>query len=234
MTVKKNKFAILNFKSRFLTRLIGRIAGAAMLLTMTLAARTAMACACGCGVFDVGTASMLPTGAGGMAYLEYDYQSQSIDWRGSSRGGFADNGDKSIRTDFVMAGFQYMFNRSWGVEVQIPYDYRHFTTTGGASGDDIVTNNWGTLGDIRITGIYTGILPDMSLGLELGVKLPTGSYSHEDVYNDIDRDSELGTGSTDVLMGAYYRGNFGNSGFSWYAQTLADLPVLIQEEYRPG
>ena len=30
------------------------------------------ACACGCGVFDVGTASMLPQGPGGMAWLEYD------------------------------------------------------------------------------------------------------------------------------------------------------------------
>lgn len=204
-----------------------------MLATMCLAGHTARACACGCGVFDVGTSSMLPKGPGGMVYLEYDYQSQSINWSGSSRAPAANNGDKLIRTDFVTAGLQYMFNRSWGVEVEIPYDYRRFITTGGASGNDIVANDWGTLGDIRITGIYTGFSPDLSTGLTLGVKLPTGSYSHNDAYGDIDRDSELGTGSTDVLMGGFHRGNLGK-GFTWYVQTLADLPVLIQEEYRPG
>jgi hypothetical protein len=36
----------------------------------------AHACACGCGVFDVGGTAMLPTGPGGMAFLQYDYQEQ--------------------------------------------------------------------------------------------------------------------------------------------------------------
>jgi hypothetical protein len=229
MTITKNNFAILNGKFRFPA---GLIYGAA-LFAMILLPHIARACACGCGVFDVGTSSMLPKGAGGMVYLEYDYQSQSINWSGSSRAPAADNGDRAIRTDFITAGFQYIFNRSWGVEVQIPYDYRHFTTTGGASGSDIVTNNWGTLGDIRITGIYTGFSPDLSTGLTFGVKLPTGSYSHNDAYGDIDRDSELGTGSTDLLMGGFHRGQL-SKGFTWYVQTLADLPVLIQEGYRPG
>ena len=62
----------------------------------------------------------------------------------------------------------------------------------------------------------------------MGVKLPTGSYSHNDAYMDIDRDSELGTGSTDILMGGFHRGNLAR-GFTWFAQTLADLPVLIQK-----
>jgi len=203
------------------------------MLALILTPDQARACACGCGVFDVGTSSMLPKGTGGMFYLEYDYQSQSINWSGSSRAPAAGNGDKSLRTDFVTAGFQYFFNRSWGIEVQIPYDYRHFSTTGGASGNDITTNDWGTLGDIRISGIYTGFQEDMSTGLTLGVKLPTGSYSHNDPYLDIDRDSELGTGSTDLLIGGFHRGNLSH-GFTWYVQTMADLPVLIQEQYRPG
>jgi hypothetical protein len=168
-----------------------------------------------------------------MAYIEYDYQSQNINWSGSSRAPGVGNGDKLIRTDFVTAGFQYFFNRSWGMEVQIPYDYRRFITTGGASGNDTVANDWGTLGDIRIMGYYTGFQPDLSTGLTLGVKLPTGSHSHNDAYGDIDRDSELGTGSTDVLFGGFHRGNIGK-GFAWFAQTLEDLPVLIQQEYRPG
>jgi len=168
-----------------------------------------------------------------MVYEEFDYQSQSINWSGSSRAPKADNGDNLIRTYFVTTGFQYMFNRSWGVQVEIPYDYRRFTTTGGPTGSDTVSNNWGTLGDIRIEGIYTGFQPDMSVGVTGGLKLPTGSYSHQDAYGDIDRDSELGTGSTDILLGGFYRHNFGN-GFTGFAQTQLDIPVLVQEGYRPG
>jgi len=168
-----------------------------------------------------------------MVFTEFDYQSQSINWSGSSRAPKADNGDNLIRTYFVTAGFQYMFNRSWGIQAQIPYDYRRFTTTGGPTGSDTVTNGWGTLGDIRIEGIYAGFQPDLSTGVTFGVKLPTGSYSHNDAWDDIDRDSELGTGSTDILLGGFHRGNLGK-GFTWFAQTLLDIPVLIQEGYRPG
>ena len=107
----KNKFPILK-----------GVIGAVFLLAMALTTTHLRACACGCGVFDVGTSSMLPKGAGGMVYLDYDYQSQSINWSGNSRAPGANNGDKFIRTDFVTAGFQYMFNRSWGLQIEIPYD----------------------------------------------------------------------------------------------------------------
>src|SRR5271155_3035935 len=40
----------------------------------------ASACACGCGVFDVGTGTMLPTGTGGKAWLEFDFMNQDINW----------------------------------------------------------------------------------------------------------------------------------------------------------
>ena len=98
---------------------------------MVLTSSLARACACGCGVFEVGTSDMLPKGPGGMVYEEFDYQSQSINWSGRSRAPKEDNGDNLIRTYFITTGFQYMFNRSWGVQVEIPYDYRRFTTTGG-------------------------------------------------------------------------------------------------------
>ena len=75
-------------------------------------------------------------------------------WDLTGAGG--DNDDKEIRTHFVTAGFQYMFDRSWGFQVEVPYDDRNFKTTGGASGSDIVALNWASLGDIRVEGIYTG------------------------------------------------------------------------------
>ena len=76
-------------------------------------------------------------------------------------------------------------------------------------------------GDIRLEGIYTGFSDDMSSGLTFGVKLPTGDDSHNDAYGDIDRDSEIGTGSTDVLLGGFHRHRLTRDGsFTWFAQAL--------------
>ncbi|MGA2175218.1 MAG: transporter [Verrucomicrobiota bacterium] len=194
------------------------------------------ACACGCGVFDVGTSSMLPQGPGGMVFAEYDFQDQTWNWSRGSRAPAVDNPDKEIRTDFTMLGLQYMFNRSWGVQVELPYDVRYFQTTGGASGSDIVSTKWGAFGDLRLEGIYAGFSPDMSAGVTFGVKLPTGDFSRNDAYGDIDRDSELGTGSTDLLLGGFYRHTLNSvaHGLYWFAQAKLDVPTLIQAHYRPG
>src|SRR5271155_1170499 len=88
----------------------------------------ARACACGCGVFEVGTANMFPSGQGGTAWLEYDFQDQNHNWSGASQAPASANGDKELTTSFFTAGMQYMFDRSWGVEAEIPYWDRSFKT----------------------------------------------------------------------------------------------------------
>jgi len=192
-------------------------------------------CACGCGIFEVGTSSMLPQGPGGTVFLEYDYQDQNRNWHGASSAPAANNADKAIRTSFLLAGLQYMVSSSWGFQVEIPYDFRHFQTTGGASGNDNVSVDWGSVGDIRMQGIYTGFFPDLSAGVTFGVKLPTGSFKHNDDYGDIDRDTELGTGSTDVLLGGFYRHALtADNSWTWFVQLNSDLPVFTQDGYRPG
>jgi hypothetical protein len=210
-----------------------RSMGFATLLAAALAPSASWACACGCGIFDVGTSSMFPTGPGGMAFLQYDYQDQNQNWSGTSRAPAANNADKAIQTSFVTAGLQYMFNSDWGLMVEVPYVNRTFTTTGGASGNDQVTLNWGDLGDIRVKGIYTGFSPDLSTGVTFGFKLPSGNYTYNDIYGDVDRDSETGTGSTDVLLGGFSRQSLG-SDFYWFGEAQLDLPVMFRDEYRPG
>lgn len=177
---------------------------------------------------------MIPTGEGTELFFDYDYQDQSTNWSGGSRAPASDNADKDIRTSWYNVGFQQMFSRSWGVRLEIPYEVRHFETTGGATGSDIVDINFSGLGDVRVEGIYTGFSPDLSQGITFGLKLPTGSYTHEDLYQDIDRDSEIGSGSTDILLGGFQRFDFGTAPWSGFAQALLDLPVLSQVQYRPG
>ena len=189
------------------------------------------ACACGCGVFDVATSSMLPTGQGGMTWLQYDYQDQNRDWNGTSTAPAADNGDKEIETHFITAGAQYLFSRSWGAQLELPYDLRYFKGTD--INNHISSFSWNQLGDIRVEGIYTGFFPDLSAGVTFGLKLPTGSYTVDPVL--VDRDTQIGTGSTDFLLGGFYRGNLNrNQTWDYFAQALLDVPALIQDGYRPG
>jgi hypothetical protein len=197
------------------------------------------ACACGCGVFAVGTRSMLPEGTGGMAYLEYDYQDQVTNWNGHTSAPPSYNPDKKIETSWYTPGIQYMFNRSWGIQAEIPIASRYFVTTGGATGTEIVGNRWTTIGDARIWGIYDGFLDDQSLGVTFGLKLPTGDYTHNNAYGDVDRDAEIGTGSTDVLIGGFYRHTLiDRFNLGWFGQAQFDLPFLYRSDtsgtYRNG
>jgi hypothetical protein len=202
----------------------------AVVLLAGLSPATVLACACGCGVFDVGTASMLPNDTGGSAWLEYDFSPQSENWSGNHRASKDDNADKRIDTQFLTAGAQYMFDRSWGINAQIPYWDRHFKTTDDDTGN-IVRVNSSDLGDIRLRGIYSGFSEDMSTGVTFGLKLPTGPFNAP----GFDRDTEIGTGSTDLLLGAYHVGTYvDKSAFSWFTNVQWQRAMAWQNGYRPG
>jgi len=197
------------------------------------------ACACGCGVFDVATSSMLPNGTGGTAWLQYDYMDQNQDWHALEPAAASLNDDKEIQTHFITVGMQYMFNQNWGAQVEIPYDFRYFKGTDNAG--DIASHSWSQLGDIRLEAIYDGFFADQSLGVTFGVKLPTGAYNVDTTVNAanpvglVDRDTQIGTGSTDLLLGGFYRHNMtADEKWDWFAQGLFNAPTLIQAQYRPG
>jgi hypothetical protein len=188
------------------------------------------ACACGCGVFDVGTSSMYANHAGGMAFFEYDYMDQSNNRSGTSSAPADANADKAVRTSFFTLGAQYFFNRSWGLSADVPYWHRYFQTQ-DADTLQIVDSTHGAVGDIRLKGIYSGFSPDMSTGLTFGVKLANGDSS----YPDFDPDTEIGTGSTDLLVGAYHLGRITTDNrWSYFAQWQWDQPVAHKDNYRPG
>ncbi len=68
-----------------------------------------------------------------------------------------------------------------------------------------------SLGDIKLIGSYQGLLPTHNLGLQLGVKLPTGKYGTAVEFSagpnaamPLDASLQPGSGSTDIILGAYY------------------------------
>ena len=188
----------------------------------------AFACACGCSIFDVGTSSLIPAGPGGTAFLEYDFLDQTKNWSGDSRAPAADNDDKHIRSNFFVAGAQYMFDDNWGVMAEVPYTERYFVS---ADPDNTGTFEHGALGDIRLMGSYSGFEPDMSSGVIFGVKLPTGDHT----YSHFDPDVEIGSGSTDLLLGAYKTGALNvTQSLSWFGQALWQHQIATQDHYTPG
>lgn len=204
-------------------------------LALAIATNQAAACACGCGVFDVATSSMFPTGEGGTIFLGLDFQNQNQNWHNSASSSSANNGDKQIQTWFYTFGFQYMFNREWGVQVELPVWNRTFKTDTnfGVDAPNVQGTTWTGLGDIRIRGIYTGFSEDLSSGITYGLKLPTGDNMGN--ASLVDADTRLGTGSTDLLLGAFHRQALTEDArWSWFAQIQGQLPVLIQNQYRPG
>jgi len=186
----------------------------------------ALACACGCNVFTVGSRWWMPTSSGFSAFLQYNYMNQTRNWGNWQSAPAEANQDQEIRTNFYTLGLQYMADRDWGVMVEAPVWNRYFRTID--DGGNSASANHTAFGDVRVLGMYTGISEDMSTGIQFGLKLPTGSYNQ----SLLDRDTQIGTGTTDLLLGGYQMGE--ESGWGWYAQAMWQHPLYAREGYRPG
>ena len=197
-------------------------------LALFLTPSASWACACGCGVFDVGTASLFPGCKGATAFVEADYLDQTANWSGTSRAAPATNDDKNVRSEFFVLGGQVMFNRSWGVMAELPVTTRHFVT---AKSGPPETFDHTALGDVRVMGVYSGFSKDMSTGVLFGLKLPTGDYT----YAGFDRDVAIGTGTTDLILGAYHLGAITrDASWTYFAQATWQHAFDERAGYRPG
>jgi hypothetical protein len=128
--------------------------------------------------------------------------------------------EKQTINRYLTLGMSYTPNPEWNVSVLVPYVMRSHTTFGQQSTpytasqtapDQVSGASVSSLGDIKVVGSYQGLLPTHNLGLQLGVKLPTGHYGTAVDFNNgpnvgtpLDASLQAGTGSTDVILGAYY------------------------------
>jgi hypothetical protein len=210
----------------------------------------ARACACGCSVFDVGGLDMpQEQDHGGRVFFEYWSQDQKQNYVGSSKAPAALNVDKDLTTQWYNVGLAYNFNRDWGVMIRLPVAANRALTTETdfMFPGQIQTFNSRSFGDMEVMGIYTGFSPDMSNGLVFGLKLPTGTFTSP----GLDRDNQIGTGSTDLILGWFHRGLLTGdnawqyfSNFQWrqpFAYKSADDPqgffdgnLGVLQTYHPG
>ncbi len=189
----------------------------ALSATVGSAGRAHACASCGC-TLSADAAMGYSSIPGWRLSLEYDYIDQDH-LRSGTRAvsGVPAGNELEHRTlnEYVTAGMSYSPNSSWNVSVLVPYVIRSHSTYGIYDPTEplpeLSRSFSSSIGDAKLIVSYQGFLPTNNLGIQLGVKLPTGQYgSAIDFYSGpnagtpLDASLQPGTGSTDVIVGAYY------------------------------
>ena len=156
--------------------------------------------------------------AGWRLSFEYDYLHQDQLRSGTRSISSVPDGNELERETlnrYLTYGLSYSPTANWDLDLRIPYVIRTHSTYGDFDSaqplNELSSSRSSSLGDVRLIGNYQGILPTHNLGVQLGVKLPTGKYGtaiHFDggpnAGTPLDASLQPGTGSTDIIVGAYY------------------------------
>lgn len=210
-----------------------------------LAPGLAAACStCGCSLNSDWASQGYATTSGLHLSLRQDYFNQSQLRSGTDpvdRNAFSSPTDEEVQRTTInrntLLGADYQFSRYWGISLQLPYMDRYHQTI--AEGDAALsTSDARGIGDLRIVGRYQGLSPDAGLGLQLGIKVPTGSFRQPfatgpQAGEGLDRGLQLGTGTTDALLGVYKFGVLGGS-IGYFAQAMAQVALDARDRFRPG
>ncbi len=129
---------------------------------------------------------------------------------------------------------------TWGINAQLPYVQRTHGTFGTTDliGSSYLSSSDNSIGDARVIGRYTGLSADNTAGIIAGIKLPTGNTNanFKDGVTPLDRSLQIGTGSTDLILGGFFTGTAGEYG--WFAQGTVQHAVATKTiagmDYRPG
>ena len=141
----------------------------------------------------------------------------------------------------------YAINARWNVAIGVPLVIRDHTHTfdSSISGPFGQQAKFTALGDVRVVGKYkfdTGS-PFSGGGIRFGLKLPTGSInktmSPSDPANpgtpfQLERSAQPGSGSTDLILGAYRFGSAPGSNWGWFASGQVQSAIATRDDFRPG
>ena len=199
---------------------------------------------CGCSLSSDWAAqgySMMP---GLQAAVRYEYFEQSdlrSGTQSADRPAFSFPNDQEIQQSTlnrnVWLNLDYVGSPAWGVMVQLPWHDRFHSTV--AAGDMAVSTSQASgLGDVRLLGRYQHFGLQDSYGLQFGLKLPTGRIDQNFATGPqagslLDRGLQLGTGTTDVLVGASYFTR-PRDFLGCFAQVMLDQPLASKDGFRPA
>lgn len=216
------------------------------LVTLLLAAApSAQACgACGCTLNSDWASQGYSDKPGLRCDLRYDYFNQdqlrsgtrSVDRSTLAFPNKQEVQEKTINRNVTLT-LDYSPNPDWGLSVVVPTFNRYHATIAAGDMDPSFSKGNG-LGDVRVLGRYQGFSDDHSLGIQLGVKLPTGGTTQTfnagaQVGKALDAGLQLGTGTTDLLFGAYAFGSFAPD-WGVFGQVLFQKPTGEKDGFKPG
>ena len=217
-----------------------------VVLLLTLDSGPVRACAtCGC-TLSTDAAMGFTTRPGWRVNLQYDYINQDQLRHGTGTASVVPEGNElehGTRNDYITTAVSYAPNARWSLNLIVPYVIRKHTTYGEF--DPLATlelsgSQSSSPGDVKLTGGYQGFLPTHNLGIQLGVKLPTGDHGDDVRFSSgpgagepLDASLQPGTGSTDLVLGAYYYQALSQD-FDGFAHVTFQAAVATSFDYRPG
>ena len=140
----------------------------------------------------------------------------------------------------------YAIDQKWNVALDLPLVMRDHTHTFDAAGSFFEQQaKFNGLGDVRVVGKYKFDSAEhhAGSGMSFGIKLPTGAINKTMTPPDpanpatpyaLERSSQPGTGSTDLLLGTYYHRDTENSPWGWFVSGQLQSAVSTRDDYRPG
>ena len=205
---------------------------------------TAEACStCGCSLCTEYETQGLASATGLRYEVRYDFadQNQMRSGTGVANPWPAAGHEAELytRNHYITTSVDYSPSLDWGFNLQIPFIIRTHATNGqnGVGVDDGTSSAQG-LGDLRCLARYQGFDTQHQWGLQLGLKLPTGSINQNfnggsAAGNPLDRGLQLGTGTTDVILGLFRFGKI-NDDFDYFAQVQWQSALNSAQAYRSG
>jgi hypothetical protein len=140
----------------------------------------------------------------------------------------------------------YAVDQKWNVALDLPLVMRDHTHTFDATGSFFEQQaKFNTPGDVRVMGKYKfdSAKHHAGSGMSFGIKLPTGAINktmippapaNPGTPYALERSSQPGTGSTDLLLGAYYHRDTENSPWGWFVSGQVQSALSTRDNYRPG
>lgn len=212
----------------------------------------AWSCAtCGC-TLSTDAAMGYSTEPGWRLNFEYDYLHQDQLRKGTAAVAGVPDGtelERDTLNRYFTVDLNYKPNADWNIDLKVPYVVRSHSTYGefdsAAPLPEPSYSRSSGLGDVKLIASYQGFLAARNFGVQLGVKLPTGRYGTAIDFNrgpaagtPLDASLQPGTGSTDVIVGAYYYRFIGdnvevmaNGQFQSALEEKMDQPG---NDFRPG
>lgn len=219
--------------------------------TLTAATETFACAACGDTLSRDWESQGVSATPGFVADLSYNYLNQDQQRYGNSAAsstlinnqlGARQEVEAYTKTQTLTASLNYTAD-TWGINTQLPFVNRTHGTYGATAplGSSYSTSTDSGIGDIRVIGRYTGLSAENNSGVLGGIKLPTGNTGAN--FNTgtsaglpLDAGLQIGTGSTDIILGGFYTGAI--SSYGWFVQGTVQHAIATKSmngaDYRPG